>query len=175
MGLRELLADRKAAVVGRWLDRVLATYPADTGRFLRQTKDAFANPVGTTLAKELPVLYDAVVGSGDASGVGKSLEAVVRLRAVQDFTPSQAVAFVFLLKAAVRDELGEALRAPGRLEEWDALESDIDAVALAAFDAFAANRERMCEIRINAMKKRTYILERAAFGLPGDGRGEPVP
>ncbi len=173
MSLREVLQEKRTAIAERWLQAVLEGYPAETAGFLRRAKDPFANPVGATLARDLPVLLDAVTGPADPGAVRASLEALVKMRSVQDFTASQAVAFVFLLKAAVRAELAGSPTA-GRPEEWAALESDIDALALSAFDAYSANRERMCDIRISAMKKRTFILEQMALGRSGGQPEDPA-
>lgn len=173
MALMEFLARERAAILERWHRKVLETYPAETARFLGQTGDPFANPVGATLSRELPVLYEALLGSGAPERTAKALDALVKLRSVQDFSPSRAVGFVFLLKAAVLEEMGAASGERGPADEWPALDDRIDSLALSAFDAYAENRERICEIKINAMKKRTFILERVALGLTGSDRGDP--
>jgi hypothetical protein len=158
--LRDALAARKNAIIQAWLARTLQTYPEHTGRFLSQERDPFCNPVGSTLKDALPVLFDAVLEGMDTAQVIPALDSIVRIRAVQDFTASQAVAFLFLLKKVVREALeGEIQRRPdgGGLA---AVEGRIDEMALLAFDLFMKCRERIYEIKANEAKRKIYVLER---------------
>ncbi len=84
-----------------------------------------------------------------------ALDEIIKIRAVQEFTPSQALAFVFLLKEAVRAELGsEEDRAPALPAELADLDRQIDQVALGAFDAYMRYRGQVCELRINEVKTK---------------------
>ena len=81
--LRSLLSARRTAIVDRWLERILATYPPETARFLRSESDRFANPVGQTLRDAIPPLVDALLhddGVLDADLVRAPLDRIVRLR-----------------------------------------------------------------------------------------------
>jgi hypothetical protein len=87
------------------------------------------------------------------------LDNIVRIRAIQDFTASQAVSFPFLLKQIIRAEFE-----PDALpysEELAALEARIDELALLAFDLYVKCREQVFEIKANEIKRRAFILERA--------------
>jgi len=50
MVLEHLLSQKRAAILGRWFQLILETYPADTSRFLKKEKDRFVNPVGYTIS-----------------------------------------------------------------------------------------------------------------------------
>ncbi len=126
MALIELLSKEKGAILERWHQRVLETYPAETAGFLGQTKEPFANPVGATLLKELPVVYQALLGTADPTRTAQALDDLVRLRAVQNFSPSQAIGFIFTLKSVIRELVGDALSGPDMLEEWPGVEARID-------------------------------------------------
>jgi hypothetical protein len=78
---------------------------------------------------------------------------IVRIRAVQQMSPSAAVGFVFRLKDAMRAELGDELRDGCFHDEMAELERGVDAAALAAFDVFTEQRERVSELRINELKR----------------------
>ncbi|MGD0263407.1 MAG: RsbRD N-terminal domain-containing protein [Candidatus Methylomirabilota bacterium] len=158
--LRDTLAARKNAIIQAWLARTLQTYPEHTGRFLLQEKDPFRNPVGHTFTEAFPTLFDQLVGGMDTATITPVLDGIVRIRAVQDFTASQAVAFLFLLKKVVREALeGEIQRRPdgGGLV---AVEGRIDEMALLAFDLFMKCREKIYEIKANEAKRKIYVLER---------------
>jgi hypothetical protein len=152
-GMRDLF-------VQEWLACTLRTYPDQTGRFLRQERDPFRNPVGHTLRVALTTLGEELFGDFDRARVTASLDAVVRIRAVQAPTPSEAVRFVFLARDAARAvavQGGPGL-APGSL---DLLEARIDEAALIAFDLFARCREQILAIGARAARRRVYVLERA--------------
>src|SRR4030066_299715 len=58
MRLGKFLTDRKSAILERWFDRTIKTYPEETARFLKSKKNRFANPVGNILFQELESRID---------------------------------------------------------------------------------------------------------------------
>jgi hypothetical protein len=177
--LLEVLLAKKRAIVDEWLARTLQSYPEHTSRFLSQERDLFRNPVGSTFKDALPLLVDAVLGEVDTARVTPALDGIVRIRAVQDFTPGQAIAFVFLLRPVIRGALGtQGQDGPDR-DALEALESRIDALALLAFDLFMRCREQIYEIRANEARRRTAVLERRhrldSLADPGDSEAPAEP
>ncbi len=169
MALMECLHRRRAAILERWLQGVMETYPAETGRFFTQVKDPFANPVGATLSRELAILCDGVLGLVKPAEMAPALESLIKLRSVQDFTASQAVSFIFYLKQIAREEAGEALQAAPMAAEWLVFEARVDDLALNAFDIYAANREKICDIRLGEMRRKIFMLEKASRLFDEDG------
>jgi len=161
MGLGERLQDCKEAVLGRWLEHALATYPADgAAAFVRQ-KDPFANPVGHRLRVGTRAILEALLEGRAVEDCRGPLEDIIQFRAVQEFDASQAVGFVFQLKDVIRDEIGQASSDPSVSAELAELERRIDVVALAAFDLFVGCREQICELRVNELKRQIpWIVER---------------
>ena len=163
MTFAELLCQRKDAVVQRWVDAALATYGDKSSAALRRQKDPFANPIGHKLRTATPAIFQALLDGSDLDGsdldgsgaeaTGRQLHEIVKMRAVQQFSASDAVGFVFLLKDAVRAELPEATGNPQFAAELAALERRIDRIALVAFDVFVECREQVCELRINEVKR----------------------
>ena len=89
----------------------------------------------------------------------QALDSIIRIRAVQNFTPSQATAFVFLLKQVIRDELQPDIQRERLSNEFLAFEARIDAMALSAFDVYMKCREEIHRIRMNeAMTEREMAL-----------------
>jgi len=157
--LTALLMDRKNEVIREWLEQTLRTYPESAGRFLSLEKDPFRNPVGNTLKAGLTALFDHILRDSDPAEAAQALDGIVRMRAVQDFSASQAVAFIFLFKRAVRGALqSEVTRFA---EEAAALEARVDEVALRAFDIFMRCRQQTYEIKANEARRRVAILERS--------------
>ena len=137
MNLKDLLLEKRTAVVKSWFDMILESYPADASGFMKSQKDPFNNPVGRTILQGMEGIFDELLkGEGD-TGISVLLDDIIRIRAVQDFTPSKALAFIFLLKNAVREELGPDACADKALAgDLLKFESTIDGMALLAFDIY---------------------------------------
>lgn len=152
MVLESLLSQNRAAILERWFQLILETYPAGTSRFLKKEKDRFVNPVGYTTSREIGVLYEELLRGMDSDKLSVSLDNIIRIRAVQDFSPSQAIAFIFVLKKAIREELASEIRENQLFEELLRFESRIDELALLALDIYMKCRENIYEIRVNEVK-----------------------
>ena len=164
MKLTKLLAQKKAPIVRRWLDLTFETYHADAQRFLRKQKDRFANPVGTTISKEIENLYDELIEGLEPERVSPLLDRIIRIRAVQDFSPSLALAFVFLLKKAIKEEIQEEILEDPLSEDLSIMESRIDDLALLAFDIYMNCREKLYDIRANEAKNQvSRLLQKAGM------------
>jgi len=151
--LADLLQKEKATVVKKWFDHVVASYPEDTSRFLKSEKNPFANPVGSAIREGIEGMVDALLADAPVSSLHPFLDKLLRIRAVQEFTPSQAISFVFHLKQVVRDVLKKDLRTPKVLEEVADFESRIDRLSLLAFDHFVSCREEVFELRVQELKR----------------------
>jgi len=160
MALRELLAERRSAVCERWLDAVLGEYGAATAARWRRERDRFANPIGHALAAGLPELLAAVTSDRELDGTAAALEEIVRIRAVQDLTPSRAVGFVYHLRRAVRDELAGELAGGGHAADLAALDARIEGLALLAFDTYVSLREEMFRLRQEELKRSVASILR---------------
>jgi hypothetical protein len=159
MDLRRLLQERKIAIVKSWFDAVTEAYPDDTSRFLKKRKDQFTNPVGYTISDGLEHLFDALLQGMLEDKVSAFLDSIIRIRAVQDFTPSEAVAFIFRLKKVIRQELGDdILKQQGVPEELSTFDSAIDDLALYAFDIYMKCREKIYELKANEARNMTFRL-----------------
>ncbi len=168
---RGLLLEKKSALLERWFDIVLETYPPDSSSFLKNKKRQFANPVGYTISRGLEHLLDELLREGemDAEKISSFLESIIRIRAIQELTPSQALAFVFRLKKLLKEEMGSAGTA--RSEKIEALESRIDAIALISFDLYMKCREKIYELKANEVRNMTFrLLQKAKLvcEIPGE-------
>jgi hypothetical protein len=162
MKLATLLEKNRETILGRWFDLIAGSYPKATSEFLAKQADRFRNPVGHAITQGIGSIYDQVVSAMNREELLDALDGIIRIRSVQDFTPSEAVAFVFQLKAVIRDVLDEQLRG---FEKWDDLadlESRIDRVALLAFEKYTECREKLHEIRHGEIESRTKRLRERA-------------
>jgi len=159
MNLKEHLTEKKADILKKWFDAVVETYPSETSTFLKKQKAQFTNPVGYTLSEGLGHLFDALLRGMLPDTVSRFLDSIVRIRAIQEFAPSEAVSFIFQLKKLVRQELGTViLQQQGIAEELAAFDSAIDDLALYAFDLYMKCREKIYDIKANEARNMTFRL-----------------
>jgi hypothetical protein len=165
MKLEDLLKQKASHIRKRWLNLIIDTYPADSQRFLREQKDRFANPVGTAMSRAVETLYHELLHGMDPEKVHSSLDEIVRIRAVQDFSPAGAMTFIFLLKKVLREELHQEIKeSTEACEELLALESRVDEMALRGFDLYMNCREKVYEIRAKEAKNHvSRLLQRAGL------------
>lgn len=163
MQIENLLEQRKAVIIKKWFDLVVQTYPADTSKFLKTQKDPFANPVGQTVLRGLEALFGILLTGPDAETISSFLDPIIRIRAVQNFSPSQAVSFIFSLKQIIRNSLNKETHDNSMAAELLRLESTIDELGLIAFDIYMECREKIFELKANEDKSKTF----AAFKRAG--------
>jgi hypothetical protein len=166
MKLTDLLIQKKSRIVDGWLRVIYQSYAAEAAIFLKKEKDRFDNPVGASISQGIKGLYDALLDEMDTDRVLAFLDEIIRIRAIQDFSPSQALAFIFLLKNVIREELAKELRAQNLSGELLELESRIDGLALLGFDVYTKRREKLHEVRVNEIKNRVSgLLRRTGLNL----------
>ncbi|MEF3695959.1 RsbRD N-terminal domain-containing protein [Desulfolutivibrio sp.] len=162
-----LLAQKKDDILDRWFDLTLATYAPETAVLWKKQKDRFANPVAYRFKIGMEGVLNELVNTSEtptAAVFEPHLDEIVRVRAVQDFTPAQAVAFIYLLKQAARDVLWEEVSQNGRFTELFELESRIDVLALICLDIYCKCREKLFQLRINQINTQySRLLKRAGL------------
>jgi hypothetical protein len=136
------------ALVEQWLAQTIESYPHLTAGFLASERDPFRNPAGHALRSSMSALVEELLGNWEAERIAPALDAIVRLRVVQDFTPSQAVGFVFLLRPIL---LATNPARPATIE------ARIDQLALMAFDQYVKCREQIEEVRANEVRRRIRL------------------
>lgn len=160
--MNDLLLKNRKAILEKWFDRILETYPPDTSRFLKSQKDRFANPVGNAILDGIEAIFNDLMGEFDPEKINPFLDYLMKIRAVQEFSPSKAVSFVFTLKDIVRDLLKSEINKVNLSADLHEFESKIDRLALSVFEIYMKYREKLYELRANELRNRTFkLLERA--------------
>lgn len=129
----------------QWIERTLKSYPAETFALMSAEADPFRNPAGHTLRESLTTLARELPGAMDKDAVAAALDAIIRLRAVQNFRPAEALRFIFEFRALLREECGAVPQS---------IDSRIDELALMAFDQYMACREQIFELRAKELGLR---------------------
>jgi hypothetical protein len=163
MELVKQLAQKKSAIIKVWFEQVTNTYPVDTAQFLKNQKDRFANPVGQNSLQSLQDIFDLVQGGFDRETARPLIDPIIRIRAIQDFTPAEAVGFMFDLKTIIREMVPVDAKDSQNQEALHELDKRIDILSLLAFDIYMQCREKILDLKANEMRERTY----AAFSRAG--------
>ncbi len=173
-------ASDRTELLEEWLAAVLGGYPPEAARQMTRDRDPFRNPSGHLLRQNLAVLLEAVLREKGHPDAARALEDLVRLRAVQDFTASQAVAFLLPLKPILAKAiavghpavseivsppaLGRASSAATACRSRDrcgtVYDDRIDQLVLLASDLYVNCREKMHELRANEARRRTWLFDR---------------
>ena len=162
--LVRIVEQKKAGIVKKWFDLTAQTYAPDTAEFLKSKTDPFANPVGGSILNSLNALLDQLIHDMDPQSINSYLDPIIRIRAVQNFTPSQATAFILFLKEILRTNLAKELRDIRFTGEFFKFESKIDQLCLMAFDIYMQCREKIYQISANETRNQTFrAFERAGL------------
>jgi hypothetical protein len=158
MELVALLKENREAILKKWFERIIGSYPDVTSRFLAKQKDQFQNPVGYAITQSIGPIYDQVASAMDTEQLLEALDGIIRIRSVQDFSPTETIGFVFQLKAVIRAEVGDRIRGLEKWNELGELESRIDRVALLAFEKYTECRENLHQVRNREVESRAARL-----------------
>ena len=168
METKKIFEKHKSEILSEWTEAVFSTYPFETTGFLRTQHDPFTNPVSAMTHEAAGILYDALSGDDtDVQTVKQAIERFVKLRAVQDFTPSQGLGVFFLMKPLLRKHiLPEMAKGAGDVPAcYLELESRVDSLTLLAFDIYTKARETLADIRITEIRNQYAQLKRWAQQL----------
>lgn len=150
--IKELILSKKDVIVGNWIQSIIDTYPAETSGFLREQKNQFSNPVGHIISQTAENIFEAIIHGNHNLEIKILLNDIIKVRAVQNFSPSMAAGFIFSLRDIIRNELQTEIKDEKLFNEFWEIEIKIEKAALIAFDLFMEAREKIFELRINEIK-----------------------
>ncbi|MDY6831921.1 MAG: RsbRD N-terminal domain-containing protein [Thermodesulfobacteriota bacterium] len=160
-GLDKRIAGKKKEILGAWFERVSETYQDQTRSFLNKGGDRFANPVAGIVSESLEKTLDGLLGGVGSESLSRYMDPLMRVRAVQGFSPSASLAFVFSLKSILRDLLH--IQGP-EADQMALMDKRIDGLALICFDKFMECREKIYELKACEVRNRTFkAFERAGL------------
>ena len=156
MDLAEALRNYREKIVDNWVEYTLSTY-ASSAFFLKE-KDKFANPVGSTIRESLMQIFRLLEKNSDINEYKPSVERIIQIRAIQEFSPSQAVAPLNAVKHITREFLAADKERALCINDLYDFEFSVDLIVLAAFDKYMEFRERLYKTRIEEIKTGRSVL-----------------
>lgn len=160
--LRELMRDNRKEILDQWFHQFIGAYPQESVKYFERVENEFTNPIGSNVHRSLVAIFDELIGEQDADKIYKDLEMIMRIKAVQDVTPSQAIAFVFGLKSIMRKSFTKEINnGTIKLNELLDFEDALDTIALLAFNIYVDSRELVYDMRVQELHQRVDILQKA--------------
>lgn len=156
MNIKQILKEKKDPFIKNWFQATINTYPAESAKILGKKSNRFDNPVGAVTHETIEDVFNHLTEDFDQESLEKKLDPVIRIRAVQAFSPAEAVSFIFELKTIGRRLLDDAAQ-----KELDGL---VDVLALAAFNRFMQCKEEIFLLKATESKRRIHrAFERAGL------------
>ncbi len=154
--IKKSLETNKQKVLDQWFEATIKTYPPETARVLGRIENKFDNPVGAATHESLEAVFEALLKEMNPAALEDAMDPIIRIRAVQNFTPASAVGFVFDLK-----KIAKKIMAPELHETFD---RRVDTIALAAFNRYMKCRESIFLLKATEAKRRIHsAFERAGL------------
>lgn len=152
--LQNLLIQNRDSILQEWIDQTINTYGPEMVRFLKKEKNQFSNPVRNTIITSLEKIFDSIF-TGDSIDDYKGLEEIIRIRAVQDFSPSDALSFIFDFKKIIRTEFLKIEQKSETIDEFYKIDQHFDALYRQAFDIYNQCRRKIQDIKMAEIKSRS--------------------
>jgi len=167
MNFIDTLKQNKEKIIDQWFNRIVNTYPKDTSRFLQREQDPFSNPVGNVTRDNMGALFDQLLNDKtDPQFLKDHVDPILRIRAIQNFSASDAVMFILDLKPIVRHVISNA-KFSLELNDYVTFEMSVDQLVLYAFDIFMTCKEKIYDLKANEVRNQSFeALERANLLKP---------
>ncbi len=151
-------------IVKQCFERLTGCYHPETAGFMKKERDPFQNPFGHAVRAALEGVFKELIEEGRPEGFRRALQELMRIRAAQTESASEALCFVRFLREAVQEELA---REAGRNGGWDGipeeyslLEEHLHELTVIACDLFVESRKKIDAIRIKEIRAEKERLER---------------
>lgn len=157
----------------KWLNALMRTYPNESARFFRDTADPFANPVGAAMRKGIAELFDVLAADTfDPEAAHAALEPMIRVRAIQNLEPSEAIGFIVEIKSIIEQDTDTSGKTPLQAERLRKIAAHADRALLAAFDIYVACKKHVYTLRARQARdsvSRLLIKKELISELPDIG------
>ncbi len=166
MDIDRILNMHRNRVLARWQEKIFSTYPKDNAQLYEKEKDAFANPVGRTIAEQTERLLTLFLNHAENGELEAALMPIVKIRSIQFSCPSAALVFVPMLKTVIREVLHSLPPDSSVAADPLLLYNRIDEMLLIAFDCYAECREEVANLRVRETVRHVSGLLRRVGADP---------
>jgi len=163
--LKTFLLENKHKILEQWITLIIETYPPETRKILLSDKDRFTNPVAYTISEGVRTLFDALIDEADSDSITHALDGIMRIRAVQDLSPSRATNIILLLKKVLHDIINTCTHGlvdekNGGCKELLYLNERLDAMHARACDLYMKCKEEIRAIQLKEINREHERISR---------------
>ncbi len=154
------IQQEKPEILREWYEIVIDSFPQKSRRIITLNEDRFTNPMGYTLHEGMQQILETVVSQSSPADLDEALGKIIKVKAIQDKQPNDGLEFLFALKKVIR-QYGNAFSE--NFTENRALfevEDLIDLIILKAHLIFVESREKISELKVREVEKKTHMLRR---------------
>lgn len=145
------LNERKPKILSKWQSAIFSSYGDE--KIGQKQGSRFSNPMGYVIEKSTGEIMEWLLNPANNEDLIISLGDICRLKATQEFKPSEALSFIFALKQIIREELKDENGSNYWEIEIGYIDKKIDEIGLHAFDIYSECRAKIYEIRMDEIKR----------------------
>ena len=149
--VHQIITENFHSILAEWQETFFATY--GSADFLRRKTDPFANPVGSTISRCIEEILLLLRTNSAIEAFHAPLDGIIRIRAVQEFTPSQALAPFFVIRPLLKKHAEKEERSL-TAADW----SLVDNLLLLAFDIYMTCREQLYQTKLKEMTSGNRMI-----------------
>ncbi|MGF7184570.1 hypothetical protein GGQ84_000654 [Desulfitispora alkaliphila] len=166
----DFMTQEREAIISKWFHLMIDEYPDETVRAIKKEKDQFSNPVGHKIYKGIEEVYNMLLEKKDVQEINPLFDDLIRVKAVQDFAPSKAMGFIFVLKKIVRGHLEDKNQSEadylGGLKQLD---EKVENLGLKGFDIYTECRNKIYQLKVDELNRNYKMMQRATLGRNAEG------
>ncbi len=149
-----------------WLNEFLKHHGIDSVAVSRTVDDKFLNPAGHIIKATTNSLFKAIMGEDiEQEKILKDMQELMRLQAIQQLSPAQALFPLIAIKEHLYD-IGKELFSHSSnkiaFEQYKEMTGRVDTLMLMAFDIYTQDKEDLFRIRIKEVKNAQSQILRFA-------------
>ncbi|MFW6053062.1 MAG: RsbRD N-terminal domain-containing protein [Desulfosalsimonas sp.] len=144
----EIISANRDRWISKWFEALMRSYPEESAGFFKDTRDPFSNPVGAALEKGIRDLFDVVAADVfDSRAAHDALEPMIKVRSLQEFSPSEALGFIAEIKKIIKQDPAAKQQTKTEAERIDRIADNADRALLAAFDIYMDCKKHVYNLR----------------------------
>ena len=156
----ELLFEKnKDWILEKWLDRRLSLFSNQKQSLIKSQMNQFQNPIRHEIHEGLKMILENF--DQESEKFNEAVEQICRVMAIQELSPSKAIAFFYELKEIFHDRV-KKLEHNLTGKEFAEFNSNIEKMTLKTFDCYCGHREKIYQLKVDESKNKAYMLIKKA-------------
>jgi len=143
-----LIREKRQIVLDQWQGYVLSLFPVTMKS---------ATPIAQAIESGLGDVLDSFETTPEKRTA--ALSGVIRILAVQSFSPSKSMSVFFALRSILR-EIGGSEKRQIKQKHWDEFQTSMEHLTLEAFDSYMVHREKIYQLKVDESLRQSFMTRR---------------